>query len=71
MTISDLKKKKALKDITRIIWILLVLRRHMVNHLGVRGLNVYNLLSNDSSKTMYVYIHILTKKKQKANVAKC
>lgn len=43
----------------------------MVNHLGVRGLNVYNLLSNDSSKTMYVYIHILTKKKQKANVAKC
>ena len=37
----------------------------MVNHLGVRGLNVYNLLSNDLSKNIYVYIHILTKKNRK------
>lgn len=43
------KKEKTLKDMTRTIWIPLALRRYGEVFRG-DSLNVYNLLSHDSSK---------------------
>lgn len=56
--ILDLKKKKkGSLNITGTIWLFLVFRS-MLQHIGVRGLDVYNLHSNDSSNNIHVYIHI-------------
>lgn len=50
-----LKKEKTLKDMTRTIWIPLALRRYGEVFRG-DSLNVYNLLSHDSSKNTGAFL---------------
>ena len=50
-----LKKEKILKDMTKTIWIPLALRRYGQVFRG-DSLNVYNLLSNDSSKNTGAFL---------------
>lgn len=61
MTRSWIFLKTALKNITGTVWISLENKRHIRI---MRGLDVYNLFSDDSSKNIHVHIHIQIEKRE-------